>query len=673
MKLRINGCRRYKKNEKTKEVDDVIFFYPESYLDNLNSCENKKPNNDEIICEFIIKEKIGEGAFGSVRLGINKQTEEKVAIKILEKTKLKKIEDKVKLEREIEILKKLKHPNIVQLYGVIETERQIFLIMEYLKEEQLFQYILFRKRLSEEEACLYFKQIISGIEYLQKLKIAHRDIKSENMIIDPINKTLKILDFGLSNTFGEKPNGMLSTACGSPCYAAPEMLSGKLYKGNGVDIWSMGVVLFSMICGFLPFHETSNKEMYKKIIRGKYTIPTFVSKLATELIHKILNKNPKKRIKITQIKKDSWIQFYNNEKNNENQSQFNEGLFTNKYVIPIDEDIIDEMESLFQVPKIKSRIEVLSNNLNAYTSLYYLLVNKKINCGKKSKSDFKSDLFISYLKDKNNLLSNYENNIQNVINERKMATLFKKQTLSIKKDKTLLNKKINNNVKSGDNIYNIYLKNNSENKTINFLTNNSSIILANNSNKLFLKQRTNASKNKNKSNLNSYSDRYFSDKNKLKNKTNLKLKKNFSNDKKNKSIQYNYLYTNNIKNKNNLKSLKKFGALPFDSLKINPKNNNIKEIKQTYEKEINKNNKSKRSNKIKIKNNLKYSQDEVEEENNDSKSIEEQKKEKIKNLFKIEKETYHIKKEKESINFDSNIFITTENNENNHPNEKNPK
>ena len=101
------------------------------------------------------------------------------------------------------------------------------------------------------------------------------------MIIDPINKTLKILDFGLSNTFGEKPNGMLSTACGSPCYAAPEMLSGKLYKGNGVDIWSMGVVLFSMICGFLPLHETSNKEMYKKIIRGKYTIPTFVSKLAT--------------------------------------------------------------------------------------------------------------------------------------------------------------------------------------------------------------------------------------------------------------------------------------------------------------------------------------------------------------------------------------------------------
>ena len=136
MKPRINGCRKYQKNEITQEVEDIITYYPESYLKNLNTVDYKPLDKNDIICEFIIKEKIGEGAFGSVRLGINKQTGEKVAIKILEKLKLKKIEEKIRLEREIEILKKLKHPNIVQLYCVIETEKDIYLIMEYIKGKE---------------------------------------------------------------------------------------------------------------------------------------------------------------------------------------------------------------------------------------------------------------------------------------------------------------------------------------------------------------------------------------------------------------------------------------------------------------------------------------------------------------------------------------------------------
>ena len=200
--------------------------------------QNKHPeyytvlNKEEIICEFIIKEKLGEGAFGSVHLGINKQTGEKAAIKILEKIRLFRYQDKVRLEREIEILKKLKHPNIVQLYGVIETDNQILLIMEYIKGQELYQYILIKKKLSEEEACLYFKQIISGLEYLNKLKIAHRDIKTENILIEQNSKTIKIIDFGLSNTYGDKENKMLRTPCGSQFYAAPEMLKGELYKGG---------------------------------------------------------------------------------------------------------------------------------------------------------------------------------------------------------------------------------------------------------------------------------------------------------------------------------------------------------------------------------------------------------------------------------------------------------
>ena len=221
----INGFRKYNIDEKSGTTEDILAFYPESYINNGENYSSLK--EEEIICDFIIKEKLGEGAFGSVRLGINKQTNEKVAIKILEKNKIKKYEDKLRIQREIELLKKLRHPNIVRLYSIIETEKQILLITEYIKGQELFQYILLKKKLSEEEACYYFNQIVSGIEYLHKLKIAHRDIKSENLIIEQNTKLIKIIDFGLSNSYGDKEEEILRSSCGSPLYAAPEMLKGE--------------------------------------------------------------------------------------------------------------------------------------------------------------------------------------------------------------------------------------------------------------------------------------------------------------------------------------------------------------------------------------------------------------------------------------------------------------
>ena len=415
-------------DEKTGIADEVISFYPESYLKNANSEYYTSLNPKEIICEFILKEKLGEGAFGSVRLGINKQTGEKVAIKILEKSKLSQYENKIKLAREIEILKKLKHPNIIQLYSVIETERQFLLIMEYIKGKELYQYILLKKKISEEEACLYFQQIISGIEYLHKIKITHRDIKAENILIEQNTNTIKIIDFGLSNTYDDKEEGMLSTACGSPSYAAPEMLEGKLYKGGKVDIWSAGVVLFAMICGYLPFDDEDNSELYKKIINGKYSIPSHVSRQGRDLLYGLLNTNPRKRINISQIKKHSWIKLYSSGLYNNGDSIFNTGLYLDKYVIPIDEDIIEEMKEKFKIPKIQSRIAILSNKLNDYTTLYYLLLNQKIKNGQKSISDLKSDLFINYLKNKNNLLSNYKS-LKDAINSRKMGVDFEIENL----------------------------------------------------------------------------------------------------------------------------------------------------------------------------------------------------------------------------------------------------
>ena len=181
---------------------------------------------------------IGEGTFGKVKLGNHIQTEEKVAIKILEKDRICDVSDVERVSREIHILKLIRHPNIIQLYEVtymqiIETPKKLYLIMEYASGGELFDYIVKNSKLKEKEACKFFHQLIAGIEYIHKLHIVHRDLKPENLLLDH-NKNIKIVDFGLSNTY--KAGELLKTACGSPCYAAPEMIAGKKYVGLEVDI-----------------------------------------------------------------------------------------------------------------------------------------------------------------------------------------------------------------------------------------------------------------------------------------------------------------------------------------------------------------------------------------------------------------------------------------------------
>jgi 5'-AMP-activated protein kinase catalytic alpha subunit len=169
---------------------------------------------------------------------------------MLEKERIKEVADVERVAREIHILKLIRHPNIIQLYEIIETPKQLYLIMEFAEGGELFDHIVSKNRLDEDEACEFYQQIIDGIEYIHELHVVHRDLKPENLLLDA-NKNIKIADFGLSNTY--KKGELLKTACGSPCYAAPEMIAGKKYEGVNVDIWSSGVVLFAMICGYLPF------------------------------------------------------------------------------------------------------------------------------------------------------------------------------------------------------------------------------------------------------------------------------------------------------------------------------------------------------------------------------------------------------------------------------------
>ena len=366
-----------------KDFDQEILSIPPENSNN--------PQNDKTLCDFIIKEKIGEGTFSTVKVAINQQTNEKVAIKIMQKNKIILDEDKTRLEREIQVLKILRHPNLVHLYSVIEKDDKIYLIMEYNNGIELFDYIVKKKKLQEKEAFIFYQQIISGIEYLHKVKYIHRDIKPENILIKPDTKKLIIVDFGLSNKFNNPKKNLFKSACGSPSYAAPEMLNGEKYRGPPVDIWSSGVVLYAMLCGYLPFEDENNNndELYDKICKGKFDIPNHVSEKAKDLINKILVTDPDKRLTISQIKNHPWFNLYNND----NKNKISEGLDLSKYIIPIDEEIVKIISKIFNIKEEEIRIAILSNKHNDVSTLYYLFLKKKINNNKKSVADYKSDLF----------------------------------------------------------------------------------------------------------------------------------------------------------------------------------------------------------------------------------------------------------------------------------------
>ena len=404
----------------TKEKNSSTEFYtlspndyPKYSYSFTNPLYNSHPNyndnpviNRKYIGQFILGEKLGQGTFGIVVLAKHQITGEKVAIKILDKEKIIQEADKTRIEREIKILKNLRHNNIVHLYDIKETSNSLYIIMEYIQGKELFDYIVSKKRLSEIEACNFYQQIISGIEYLGKIRVVHRDIKPENLLLDNKNK-IKIVDFGLSNIYPN--NELLQTACGSPCYAAPEMINGELYKGLGADIWSSGIVLYAMLCGYLPFEDGDNEILYKKITDGKFKTPKYLSENCKDILHKILNVDPKKRYTIKQIKKHPWFNLINPRIN------LSEGLLLNVYIVPIDEKIVEEMATKYKFNEDIVRANLISNKHNHTTTTYYLLLMKKIREGKKSVADLKSKEFLNYISNPVNLLSTYGNDLNMII------------------------------------------------------------------------------------------------------------------------------------------------------------------------------------------------------------------------------------------------------------------
>jgi serine/threonine protein kinase len=252
---------------------------------------------------YILGKTIGEGTFGKVKLGTHILTGETVAVKILEREKIKEIADVQRVAREIHILKRVQHPHIIQLYEIIETPRQLFLIMEYCSGGELFDHIVECGRVQESDAWRFMHQILSGVEQIHKINVVHRDLKPENLLLSK-EKSIKIVDFGLSNIY--KDDQLLKTACGSPCYAPPEMIAGHWYVPSRCDVWSCGVIMFALVCGYLPFEDTNTRELYNKILNAEYRTPKFISPSAKDLIGAMLTIDPEDRITIPEIRQHPW-------------------------------------------------------------------------------------------------------------------------------------------------------------------------------------------------------------------------------------------------------------------------------------------------------------------------------------------------------------------------------
>ncbi|TFY81631.1 hypothetical protein EWM64_g2381 [Hericium alpestre] len=251
---------------------------------------------------------------GRVRIARHAKTGQYAAVKIVSKVAL--INSRMSIhgldeqaerillgiEREIVIMKLIDHPNIMRLYDVWETSTELYLILEYVEGGELFDYLCTKGRLSPSEALGYFQQIISAIDYCHLFNIAHRDLKPENLLLDR-DKNIKVADFGMAAWQMTNSDGLLQTACGSPHYAAPEVIEGSAYDGSKSDIWSCGVILFALLAGRLPFDDEDLHTLLEKVKVGKFVMPANVDARAQDLVFKMLEKDVAKRISISEILK----------------------------------------------------------------------------------------------------------------------------------------------------------------------------------------------------------------------------------------------------------------------------------------------------------------------------------------------------------------------------------
>ena len=421
--------------------------------------------NNDFLSDYEIKETIGKGTFSVVKLGINKATNEKVAIKILKKRKMQRAKDKSRLEREISILKRLNHINVIKIHKIAEELENYFIVMEYCENGELFNYIVARQRLSEEETAYFFYQLINGLDYIHHKNIVHRDLKPENLLLSQGN-ILKIVDFGLSNYY--YPEGkLLSTPCGSPCYASPEMVCGNKYNGFRIDVWSCGIIIFAMICGYLPFEDPNNEILFKKIMKCKVDYPEYLSDDILDIMNKIIVVDPNKRINIEQIKQHPFYlkgksEFEKKHKDLVEQVEFDVNKIFNNDIEDYNNDIEDDIvfninynsnehsnHTDLNIKKSKSSKLLKNENIDLNENkndLYLFQIKKRLQKFKLEKNIIKKENINNSVKQKESINIKNNNKIKEAISKK-----FK-----INND---INKIISNKIKIKEEITNNSFKN----------------------------------------------------------------------------------------------------------------------------------------------------------------------------------------------------------------------
>ncbi|KAI8147967.1 kinase-like domain-containing protein [Fennellomyces sp. T-0311] len=251
---------------------------------------------------------LGKGNFGKVYLARDCRTGQEVAVKVVDKTSIKSGERRQHALNEKEICEgfaqRLNHKNVVHVYEVFTDNENIYVAMEYVEGGELFEKIKLRHRLEEPLAKRWFREIIEAVDYIHKNGIVHRDLKPENVLIDKYQK-IRICDFGFGKLCERQQ--VLNTYCGSPFYAAPEMVTATPYRGPPVDMWSCGVILFAMLAGTLPFQGDDMPQLFRRINSGAYTMPHHISREAADLISRLLCKSAKNRISAEDCLKHPWF------------------------------------------------------------------------------------------------------------------------------------------------------------------------------------------------------------------------------------------------------------------------------------------------------------------------------------------------------------------------------
>ncbi|KAJ0434888.1 putative protein kinase CAMK-CAMKL-CHK1 family [Helianthus annuus] len=266
----------------------------------------RKEGQELLLGRYDLGKLLGQGSFSKVYLARNVKTNEFVAIKVIDKEQIMKGGLISHIKREISILRRVRHPNIVQLFEVMATKTKIFFVMEYVKGGELFNKVA-KGRLKEETARNYFQQLISAVGFCHARGVFHRDLKPENILLDE-DGNLKVSDFGLSAISDQlRDDGLFHTFCGTPAYVAPEVLGRKGYEAAKVDVWSCGVILFVLMAGYLPFNDHNVMVMYKKIYKGEFRCPRWFSPELTRFLKRLLVTNPEKRITIPEIMETRWF------------------------------------------------------------------------------------------------------------------------------------------------------------------------------------------------------------------------------------------------------------------------------------------------------------------------------------------------------------------------------